>query len=292
MIEGFPDGEKATVSKTLETDYALPEEAHLAESYAHIDRLCARLDALKTEKPHLWPNIFKKQNIAWTTESNAIEGSTLTFSDTMFFLEEGLTVEGKPFKDFLDARNHADAIKVLYEQLDDNFPITPGFLKEFNALILSGVTHTPAVDPQGRPVQKPSRPGAFKQQPNSVILPDGSLKAYIDPLQVPGEIEKLCAWINADNVHAITKAALAHYNLVTIHPFDDGNGRGARILMNLILIKAGYPPAIIANADRAAYIEALRKGQASEGTDTFVTFVAKVLAATIDGMIKDFETTE
>ena len=283
------NGEIPNVSEPSQTEYAIPQSEQLNESFARIDVLRNRLTELKDAHSHLWPNIFKKQKIAWTTETNAIEGSSLSFSDTLFFLEQGLTVEGKPLKDFLDARNHAEAIDLLYQRLDDEQPITPGFLKEFNALLLSGVSHTPAIDAMGRPIQKPAHPGEYKTQPNNVILPDGSMKTYIDPIHVSTEIEKLCNWINADDVHPITKAALAHYIFVTIHPFDDGNGRGARILMNLILIKVGYPPTIISNADRTSYLDALRQGQAGQGTDQFVAFISQSLEATLKDMINDFE---
>ena len=289
MNETGSNGENPSVPEPSQTEYRVPQSEQLTESYGRIDDLRDRLAELKESNPHLWPNIFKKQKIAWTTETNAIEGSSLSFSDTMFFLEEGLTVEGKPLKDFLDARNHAEAIDLLYSRLDDEQPITPGFLKEFNALLLTGVDHTPAIDAMGRPVQKPATPGEFKNQPNNVLLPDGSMKTYIDPIHVSTEIEKLCTWINEDDVHPITKAALTHYNFVTIHPFDDGNGRGARILMNLILIKAGYPPTIISNADRAGYLDALRAGQARGGTGQFVAFISQTLETTLKGMIDDFE---
>lgn len=290
MIEKPSNGEKTKMPTPPETDYIVPEQARLAEAYDRIDMLRKRLDDLKKANLPLWQTIFKKQKVSWTTESNAIEGSSLSFGDTLFFLEEGLTVEGKPFKDFLDARNHAEAIDLLYETITDERPITPSFLKEINALLLSGVTHTPAIDAKGRPVEKPAQPGAYKKLPNNVLLPNGTLKAYIDPIHVPAEIEQLCKWANENDVHPITKAALAHYNFVTIHPFDDGNGRGARILMNLILIKAGYPSAILLNSERATYLEALRAGQDGDGTLAFVTYITDTLEATLQSLIQDFET--
>lgn len=289
MNENPSDEQERGIPQSPATDYQPVASERLTETYAHIDRLRERLDALKRAHPHLWPNIFKKQNVAWTAETNAIEGSSLSFSDTLFFLEEGLTVQGKPLKDFLDARNHSEAIDLLYQCIADERPMTPGFLKELNALLLAGVTHTSAIDLVGRPLRKPARPGQYKELPNNVLMPDGSLKAYIDPVHVAAEIDRLCAWIDADNLHPIAKAALAHYNFVTIHPFDDGNGRGARILMNLLLIKSGYPPAVINNSERAAYLDALRYGQAGGGVEPFVFFIAATLARTIDAMIADFE---
>ena len=108
-----------------------------------LERLLERLsknaelfDTLKEQKPELWPIIQKKLRILWTSDSNALEGSTLSFAETLFFLEEGLTVEGKPLKDFVDARNHADAIEYLMEVIKDERPITTSLMKEVNALLL------------------------------------------------------------------------------------------------------------------------------------------------------------
>jgi len=81
-------------------------------------------------------------------------------------------------------------------------------------------------------------------------------------------------------------AAIAHYNLVRIHPFDDGNGRGARILMNLILLRAGYPPAIIRSADRAGYLEALRQADGGD-VEPFIRFVLAAVVATETGILAD-----
>ena len=91
-----------------------------------------------------------------------IEGSSLTRGETLFFLKEGLTVEGKPLKDFLDARNHAEAIDWLYETIRENRPVTPGLVKKINALLLFGIKDTPAMDESGRKIRKPANSGKSK----------------------------------------------------------------------------------------------------------------------------------
>ncbi|MDP8238451.1 MAG: Fic family protein [Candidatus Hatepunaea meridiana] len=238
----------------------------------------------------IWQTIQQKLKINWTYNSNAIEGSTLTYNETTFFLQHGLTVEGKPLKDFLDARNHGEAIDFLQDVINDNRQISEGLIKEINALLLAGVTHTEALDPNGQRVRKPATPGKYKNFPNHVLQLDGTIHHYIDPLQVSGEMEQLCAWIdqNIEQLHPIIVGAVAHYNFVRIHPFDDGNGRGARILMNLIFMKRRYSPAVIRNEQRRLYIEALTEADKGN-TEPFIIFVAESLIQTQNNIIAELE---
>ena len=265
------------------------DEAALAPALAEIDALRAGLDALKARNSNLWPAVLGKLKVQWTTDSNAIEGSTLTFAETLFFLQHGLTVKGKPFKDHLDARNHADAIEVLFEAVANRRDISEGLIKEINAIILSGVRSTPAVDQFGNLVEKPATPGQYKLMPNHVVQFDGSIHRYVDPIQVAVQMATLVDWVTAHlpTGHPVLVAAIAHYNFVRIHPFDDGNGRGARILMNLILMKRGFPPAVIENAERQDYIEALTAADHGD-LQPFAGFVARAVRATLDALIADF----
>ncbi len=228
-----------------------------------------------------WSAIQEKLRIDWTYDSNAIEGSSLSRGETLFFLKEGLTVEGKSLKDFLDARNHAEAIDWLYEVIKDNRPVSQGLMKEINALLLSGVNYTLAIDRNGQKIRKPANPGKYKVLPNHVLQTDGTIHFYTDPIHVADEMETLCRWINEniESRHPLVVASIAHYNMVRIHPFDDGNGRGARILMNLILIKKSYPVAIVKNENRRKYLMALN--QADKGDIVpFIKFIADSLIDT------------
>ncbi len=261
--------------------YDLKEKlSEINEVLALIDDLKIQIDNKKSLQKERWIAIQEKLRVDWTYDSNAIEGSSLTRGETLFFLKEGLTVEGKPFKDFLDARNHAEAIDWLYEVIKDNRSITQGLIKEINALLLSGVKYTPAINETGQKVRKPANPGKYKILPNHVLKTDGTIHYYTDPIHIPDEMELLCRWINEniEKKHSLIVGSVAHYNMVRIHPFDDGNGRGARILMNLILIKKGYPVAIIKNENRRKYLSALN--QADKGD--IYPFFALVATSLID----------
>ena len=275
----------------MDNFYLISESSHLKELITEIDRLKENIDNQRPLRMDIWETIQAKLRIEWTYDSNAIEGSTLSKGDTYFFLTEGLTVKGKPLKDFLDARNHAEAIDFLYDMIRNNRPIGDSLIKEINALLLSGVNHTPAIDKFGNKVKKKAYPGEYKKQPNHVLQLDGTMHFYTNPLQVSSEMQILCKWINdnIDVIHPLCVATIAHYNMVRIHPFDDGNGRGARILMNLILIKKGYPPAIIRNENRQNYLLALIKADKGD-MKSFLELVAESLRSTQQMIIKDLFT--
>lgn len=253
------------------------------------DELNNQINALKTNDIELWNTILQKLKIDWTFNSNSIEGSTLTRGETHFFLTEGLTVEGKPFKDFIDTKNHANAIDWLQEILSDKRELSEGVIKELNALLLFGVESTPAINPLGQKVNKKATPGLYKTHPNHVLLPNGDIHYYVDPLQVQAQMQELVEWVNAniDNkIHPIALASIFHYNLVRIHAFDDGNGRGARILMNLILMKKGFFPAVIKTEKKRKYLEVIHEADRGD-INPFVIFVAGELIETQEKVLND-----
>jgi Fic family protein len=172
--------------------YAVPESPELAALLDEADALRQRIDALRPLGGNLWETVQLKLKSDWTYDSNAIEGSTLTRGETNFFLQEGLTVKGKPLKDFLDARNHAEAIDFLRDAVRLDRPVSEGLIKEINALLLNGVSHTPAIGQGGAPVRKPAHPGRYKLEPNHVLTRDGSVHRFTEPLRRPARC-RLCA---------------------------------------------------------------------------------------------------
>ncbi|WP_069188809.1 Fic family protein [Candidatus Terasakiella magnetica] len=268
--------------------YQLEVSPILASMLQHAEVQRDEINSLKQKNPSLWETVREKLRITWTYDSNAIEGSTLSYGDTLFFLREGLTVEGKPFKDFVDAKNHAEAIDFLYDVVSHNRGVSESFIKELNALLLKGVDYIPAINEQGQKINKPATPGQYKKQANRVLQTDGSVHHFVEPIHVSSEMAKLCDWIESQkgDLHPIAVGAVAHYNLVRIHPFDDGNGRGARILMNLILMKAGYPPAIVKNEKRRKYLEVLQEANTGN-LEPFVEFIVSSLAITQEMILED-----
>lgn len=289
-----PDKAETTDTLPVREFYTLHPSEKLTQLLSRADDLKNQLEQYRPlkEKEHLWSVLQEKLRAEWTYHSNALEGSSLTLGETIFFLQYGLTVEGKPFKDFLDARNHAEAIELLYEFIRDERPISESLLKELNALLLAGVTYTKAIDQFGSPTRRPATPGQYKTLPNTVLKPDGTIHEYVAPIRVAEEMEYLCWWIDAhlNQQHPVITSAVAHYNFVRVHPFDDGNGRGARILMNMVLLKNKYPPTVIKMEHRRRYLACLEA--ADQGNlNPFVEFVAESLIETATTMLKVLEGT-
>jgi len=268
--------------------YTQPINETLKTLFQKADTLKTQIDKQKNKNSNLWATILQKLKVDWTYNSNSIEGSTLSRGDTHFFLTEGLTVEGKPFKDFLDAKNHLEAIDYLYEIVSSQRNISEGLVKELNALILSGITYTKAQDSEGNSVRKKATAGEYKKQPNHVLLPSGEIHRYVEPIHVQAEMQELVEWIESskETLHPILVASIVHYNLVRIHAFDDGNGRGARILMNLILMNRGFFPAVVKAEKKRKYLSALHEADTGDIVP-FITFVASELIETLEGVVGD-----
>jgi len=158
--------------------------------------------------------------------------------------------------------------------------LTEAAIREMHKKLLKEPYETDAIAPDGRNVKKKVRLGEYKSEPNCVRMGAGQIHQYVLPQDVPAQMASLVEWhqqqeAKADS-HPVLHAAAFHHRFVSIHPFDDGNGRMARILMNLILMRAGFPPAIIKIQDREPYVAALRRADAGE-IEGIVTFVGQNL---------------
>ena len=253
---------------------------------AELTKLKERLDALRPIPPEKMEAIDEKLTIEWTYNSNAIEGNTLSLEETAFFLKRGLTVQGKSLVEHLEARNHVEAIEFLKDVVEKKRPLTEGLIKELHALLMRGIDWMWIGPPEQR-VRKPTRSGQYKSEPNHVVRLDGKIHYYCEPVKVPDEMERLLKFYeeNKSLRHPVELAAQMHYGLVAIHPFADGNGRVARLLMNLILMQNSYPPAVIRNEKRQDYYQALMT--ADEGDlSALVALVAGEVERTIRMMVE------
>ena len=206
-----------------------------------------------------------------TYTSNAIEGNTLTRRETALVVEKGLTVGGKSLQEHLEASNHAYALDWIRElAAKHNSVPSEGELLQLHSLILRGIDDEHA--------------GCYR---NVTVMISGSSVVLPNPFKVPELMEEFIAWLaKARTLHPVELAAEAHYRLVTIHPFIDGNGRTARLLMNLILISHGYPPAIISKRDRLAYISSLEKAQLGGSLDDYLKIISKAVDRSLNIYLK------
>lgn len=222
-----------------------------------------QLDVLRPLPPELVRNLEEWFLVELTYTSNALEGNTLTRKETAAVVEKGLTVGGKTLVEHLEAANHAKALKdvVRLSQISTSKLRLADVLR-IHETVLRGIDDDHAGHFRTIPVRISGSP---------VILPN--------PVKVPDLMEAFVEWLVANSdLHPVELAAEAHYQLVTIHPFVDGNGRTARLLMNLILMQNGYPPAIIRTRDRLKYISGLEKAQLGGPKDGY----NKVIEAAVD----------
>ena len=203
----------------------------------------------------------------WTHTSTAIEGNTLTLGETAFVLEEGLTISGKSLKDHEEVVGHAKAIDLVYDFIRRKSDLT-----EKDLFDLHKAVQTERVVDVYKPV------GAWKVEPNSTVIVSGDdqiIFEYASPKDVPelmqswlALFQNTCKEKTLNREEALTAYVFLHISFVRIHPFWDGNGRMARLIANIPVIKAGYPPIIIPKGRRQEYIEALSEYHIAVGTVT------------------------
>jgi len=221
----------------------------------HVHQKKETLDALRPLSPSQVKNLKNLYDIQLTYHSNAIEGSTLTYSETKLILNEGITIGGKSMHEHLEAINHKEAIDFIEELASiDTKEITLSDIKNIHHLVLKGIDNKNA--------------GAYRVQSVGVVKSDGEIHRFTEPLKIEEAMNGLIEWLHVQTINEpILLAALVHLKFVSIHPFIDGNGRTARLLMNLILLQNGYPPAIIKVSNRAEYIQTIESYQQSTDKD-------------------------
>ncbi len=242
-----------------------------------IDRLKLELDALRPLPFDVVGQIEQKLRIESNYHSNAIEGNSLTLGETRSLILHGLTAHGKTMRDHLDIEGHDEAVKAIEDAVKRNESLNEVFIRNLHRILLKEPYEIDAITPDGQPTRRLITIGQYKTQPNNVETSTGEIYYYTPPDQVKPEMTDLIDWYRkTENVgeHPIVIAATFHYRFVRIHPFDDGNGRIARLLMNLILIKHGYTVAIIPIQERNRYIESLEQADKSEDLAEFIAYVA------------------
>jgi len=231
-------------------------------------RLATRLQTKKTQLDQLRPlpegavrRLQEQLLVEWIYNSNAIEGNTLTLRETQLILETGLTVGGKSLREHFEVINHRDAIQYVESLIERNEAISTFHIRQIHHLVLK------EIDPENA--------GQYRQLPVRIA---GATHQPPEAWAVTPLMNEWDAWLNgpAQQKDAIVRAALTHHRLTVIHPFIDGNGRTARLVMNLLLMRDGYPPTIILRINRRQYYRVL--AAADRGNPApFVNFVGRAV---------------
>ena len=250
--------------------------------------LKAKLDALRPLKKEDEDRIMQKFRLDWNYHSNHLEGNSLTFGETKALILFGITAQGKPLKDHFEVTGHNDAIDWILSLVKQDRPLNEMFVRELHTLILKEPYEINAITPDGLPTKKTVKVGEYKSSPNHVKTKTGEIFRFATPEDTPILMNELIEWYNKKVLEKeyspILLAAEFHYRYIRIHPFDDGNGRTARILMNFILLRFGYPPVIIRTEDKENYFSVLRQADAGV-LEPFIKYIAENLKHSLKIMI-------
>lgn len=242
------------------------------------ERIIAKKKVLDIYRPLSEAIVRKLRNqmeVEYTYNSNAIEGNTLTLRETQLVIREGCTVNGKSLNDHLEAKNHPKAIEyieTIAKRKSVEKTIAEEEILKVHGTIFSGILENA---------------GSYR---NSQVYIEGSDHEPPPAFEVPELMKELVGWLNKnpDELNPIELASVFHHKLVSIHPFDDGNGRVSRLMANLILISNGYTLTVVKNIDRKKYYDALDKAD-HEDLKPFVNFLARCVEQSLDVYLSAIE---
>ncbi|MEZ2320676.1 MAG: Fic family protein [Microcoleus sp.] len=235
-----------------------------------IDKLKAWLDGFRPFDSTLIAELKKLYDVRFTYNSNAIEGNTLTQSETELVLTKGITVGGKTLDEHLEVIGHKEAIDYIENLAQKDTEINEWEVKQIHNLILRKIN--------------PEEAGSYRTLD---VMAAGTNYRYPPHYLLSQLMRDFALWLNSESalrLHPVEYVSIAHYRFVSIHPFRDGNGRSARLLMNLLLIRAGYPIVVIDNQIRNDYINALAYGQQNQ--DDLSQLFALIFDATISSLVE------
>lgn len=210
--------------------------------------------------------IRKWFDVSYTYHTNAIEGNTLTLGETRMILEDGLTVGGKQVKEILEAKNHQKTLDLLFDIISNKKDLSEKIICDLHKKLLLDIDDENA--------------GNYRK---IQVYITGSEELLPAAKEVSKLMRKFIKWYsdNKNEINLLELVALVHYKFVKIHPFIDGNGRIARLLANLILLKNGYPPIIIPIIRRQEYIEAIKKRE-----ESFVVFMLDIINVNLEDYLR------
>lgn len=209
----------------------------------HLERLRRKKKEVEALRPMPYialKSIRDSMTMEWTYNSNSIEGNTLTLQETKMVIEEGFTIKGKSLREHFEAINHNDAIDFVQSLVSKDYILTDVDILTVHGLVLQRIEEDFA--------------GRYR---TSGVRISGANFVPPNALKVDSFVSELVGWANTCTLDAVVKACIFHHRFVWIHPFYDGNGRTVRLVFNLLLMKDGYPPAIILKNDRKKYYDAL-----------------------------------
>ena len=234
---------------------------------ALIEKKKAELDSRRPLTEGEVQRLYEDFMIEYTYNSNAIEGNTLTLHETDMVLR-GLTVDRKPLKDHMEAVGHKEAFYYVADLVKEKAELTEHVIKQIHSLVLA---------------DKPMDKGIYRRIPVRIL---GAHHEPVPPYLIEPKMNELLLEYKNETGNIAEKLALFHINFEGIHPFIDGNGRTGRLIVNLELMKAGYPPIDIKFTDRKRYYEAFDAYHVKKDTSAMTKLFAEYISARLDEYLK------
>lgn len=251
----------------------IKEDLLESEICRRLNEKWSRLDQLRPLNEGQLHKLRQQLQIEMTYNSTAIEGNSLTLRETYLVLREGITIKNKPFKDHLEAKDHVEALDYLDEVINgEAITLSQNLIRQLHQLVMRETDKT----------------WAGKYRTGAVVI-TGAAHTPPDAQAIPHAMDTFLKWYGASESthHPVELAALAHHQLAHIHPFFDGNGRTARLLMNLILLRQKYPFAIILKNDRQRYYRVLQQADRNQPR-ALVRFVAQAVERSLNLYLRTF----
>ena len=239
------------------------EHVHLFERLSDLEAEISewneqRQDMRSDDEERLW----KKLRLEWNYNSNHIEGNTLTYHETELLLLYDRTAGGHPLRDYEEMKAHNVAVHHTRRLAQNEQSLVEGDIRNLNKILLKEPFWQSAETPDGQPTRKHIVPGQYKTQPNHVRTATGELHRFAEPVETPPLMEEWTRDFRRDLERKDYPLPLflaeSHWRFLRIHPFDDGNGRTARLLANYILLRSNLPPVVIKSEERDRYISSLQ----------------------------------
>lgn len=260
----------------------------MEEVLRKVDSLKAGLTALKPLSSENEKRLDKKFRLEFNYNSNHLEGNTLTYGETELLLIFDNTTGNHNLREYEEMKGHDVAFNLIKSfAKDKERDLLEKDIKDLNQIILVRPFWKDAITESGQATRREIQVGEYKSFPNSVRLPNGEIFEYASPSDTPMLMGDLMQWYreNKNEMHPVILACLFHYKLVRIHPFDDGNGRVSRLLMNYVLLNNDFPPVIIKSKEKATYLNALQIADTGN-PNVLIEFIANQVIWSLELSIK------
>lgn len=255
----------------------------LTDKLVQINKLKLQLDELQPMSLENEKKLWGKIRLEWNFNSNHIEGNTLTYGETQLLLMFDKTTGDHELREYDEMKAHDVAIHMVKEWAKDKSrDLTENDIRELNKIILVQAYWKDAITTDGQSTRRLIKVGEYKEYPNSVRQKNGEIFEYASPFETPHKMADLMQWYrNNDIQHPLVFASQFHYDFIRIHPFDDGNGRLARLLVNYVLMKHDYPPIVIRSSEKEKYLTALNKADVGD-LNAFHEYMADQLISSLE----------